>query len=204
MRIDHYLISLKWVGFLWVVLLIGSCSDQEDSIPNKIYEISLPDVIHIESNLENLQLNDTLWVTIVVPNELDYEGSSISIAALTLRETVGMSFKLEKEDGFSIPSLIRWTPSDLTYTQGDAAPSPNDSSRILVNAVLEDNQFKARFGLILRSRGNYLFSPFVAKDQGLQIVFSDLDFQTGTIDDVLIYTTFENGDSQGNLIFEVE
>lgn len=189
-------------------LCAGLCGCPEDDyIPPIDYRAAKDDLVFVEEDKTQFTVGDTLWIAAKVPESLETDRGTIAIYELNGAETTTFSLNFEQNEGFELPSLLRFTAKDLVADFGAVKPYQYDPSEIVVKLERQEGVYVARFGIKLLNEGDFLLSeantPYNDPKDKFNLWFTDPVFNQEPVENVIITTSIRQASAAGKYAFKV-
>lgn len=171
------------------------CGCPDDSYPDSTFiEVESMDRIFVDDDRQSYAINDTLWINSVVPRVIvdNTVGKQYDIFELTGAESARISFKLEKQGAFDNPLVVRFSEDELVLKEGMLEISEYDDTQLICDLLLKDTNYRLRFGIVLKERGDYTISEYYGYP--FNITFLDTDYGKDELQNVSLFADFRGAD----------
>jgi len=149
---------LFYISTSTILLCASLCSCPEETEYVQ-FNATQADLISIDDDQQVYAKNDILWITIDIPNVIEDDAGNIqNINQLTDAEIATTQLRLFLENGFDTASEVRLTENDIVVDAGEVFTN-NEGPIFTVVAPFTDDGYRARFGIALKSSGNYTIAP---------------------------------------------
>jgi hypothetical protein len=183
------------------ILCASMCCGEENEPDYNDYTIRTPDAIFIQDDKKVFAVGDTLWINVQIPNLLkDIEEKELNIYELTSANTTLINLTLFLETEFDQPATINISESEIINVIGTLSPYEYDSRLVSSQAILIDDFYIAKHGILLRQAGQFKIKPLFVDN--LVYYFSS-EYNDDLVNNINLETSFRSSTNVNEYPFEV-
>lgn len=183
-----------------IILCASLCCPEEREPDYEEFSVIVPENISIGDDQKVFSIGDTLWINVEIPNQLiDAKGQQIDINSLTGATTAQANFILLLETQFENSAKIALSENEIINILGLLIPESYES-QLRSQAVLTDDIFRARHGIVLRQSGTFTLRH--ANPNAISYWFSTY-YNYDLINNVTVETSFRSSSISNEYTFQV-
>ena len=188
--------------FCPLYILCASMCCKEENEPNyDDYSVNIPNTIFVEDDKNMFTIGDTLWINIQIPNVLkDVEDKELNIYELTLQNTALINLSLFLETDFEQAATINISESEIINVIGTMSTNEHDTRVISSEAILTNDFYLAKHGILLRQAGKFKIKPLF---ESKLIYYFSSEYNNDLVNYINLETTLRSSTSDSEYMFEV-